>query len=382
MPKSKQNQPALLGPKLSAKQFLARHWQKKPLLVRGAMPGLEHFIDRDTLVSLALREDVESRLIVRRGNAWSVHHGPLDPGDFSGLPKKKNWTLLVQDVQHHIDPAWEILAQFNFIPYARLDDLMVSYAADGGGVGPHYDSYDVFLIQAAGKRRWRVAKKFDASPRTGVPLKMIEAFEAEQEWLLESGDMLYLPPNYAHEGVAEGECITLSVGFRAPRAYELALAYLQELAAAHDYGPLLRDIDLIDTQTPARLDRALIHRYRQMIEQLDWHYGGFADFLGVFLSEPKSHTEFDIRTRGHSADGFARRMQAAGVRLNGKTRMLYYGREFFINGEQFSVAPDDSKPLSKLADTRRLAGQSVSEELMTLLYSWYRDGFLELEDSS
>lgn len=381
MPKSKQNQPALLGPKLSAKQFLARHWQKKPLLVRGAMPGLEHFIDRDTLVSLALREDVESRLIVRRGNAWSVHHGPLDAGHFSGLPKK-NWTLLVQDVQHHIDPAWEILSQFNFIPYARLDDLMVSYAADGGGVGPHYDSYDVFLIQAAGKRRWRVAKKFDASVRTGVPLKMIEAFEAEQEWLLKSGDMLYLPPNYAHEGIAEGECITLSVGFRAPRAYELALAYLQELAAAHDYGPLLRDIDLIDTHTPARLDRALIHRYRQMIEQLDWRYGDFADFLGVFLSEPKSHTEFDVRTRGHSADGFARHMQAAGVRLNGKTRMLYFGREFFINGEQVSVAPDDSKPLAKLADTRRLAGQSVSEELMTLLYSWYRDGFLELEDSS
>ncbi|MEI7447697.1 MAG: cupin domain-containing protein, partial [Burkholderiales bacterium] len=195
---------------LSVHQFMRRHWQRAPLLVRGAFPGFVPPIDPAGLFALAARDDVESRLI--RGATTgrpTVAHGPFDR-----LPARRTpgWTLLVQGVDLHDDAVHALLSRFRFVPDARVDDLMISFATDGGGVGPHVDQYDVFLLQAQGRRRWRIAPPGDASLVAGVPLKLLARFEPTEEWVLEPGDMLYLPPGWGHDGVAVGDCTTFSIG--------------------------------------------------------------------------------------------------------------------------------------------------------------------------
>lgn len=219
---------ALLGG-LSPARFMQRHWQKKPLLVRQALPGFTPLLSRAALFELAGREGVESRLLSRAQGQWRLRHGPFTR---RALPPvaQPDWTLLVQGVDLHVEAAHALLRQFRFVPDARLDDLMISYASDGGGVGPHFDSYDVFLLQAHGQRRWRIGRQRDLSLVEGLPLRILAHFEPEQEYLLDPGDMLYLPPHWAHDGVAVGECMTYSIGFRQPNRGELARELLQRLA--------------------------------------------------------------------------------------------------------------------------------------------------------
>ena len=218
----------LLG-NLTPSQFMRRYWQKKPLLIRQAIPNVEAPLSRDELFELADQDEVEARLITHFRNKWQLEHGPFAPDELPSV-KQRAWTLLVQGVDLHDDRARALLDRFRFVPDARLDDLMISYATDGGGVGPHFDSYDVFLLQVHGKRRWRISAQRDLSLRPGVPLKVLQHFEPEEEWVLEPGDMLYLPPHIAHDGVAEGECMTCSIGFRAPSASELTAQFLYHLA--------------------------------------------------------------------------------------------------------------------------------------------------------
>ena len=373
LPKRTSIRAPTLAPSFDPVSFMRRNWQKRPLLMRGAFRNFENFIDLQTLSSLALREDVESRLIRRHARRWRVDHGPLENADLAAMPSR-NWTLLVQDIQHHLPDAWQLLRAFNFIPDARLDDLMISYAAPGGGVGPHYDSYDVFLIQAHGRRAWRVASQFDRRIRRDVPLKMIHPFDAEHEWILEPGDMLYLPPGIAHDGVALDECITLSVGFRAPRSYELALAFLQELGASHEFGAMLRDPELKATRSPARIDTKLIARYQDLLDSIDWRWREFPDFLGRYLSEPKAHVEFETPARPMSPRRFAQRAKL-GIDLCGKTRLLYRHDRFYMNGEIVPVK-HDARALRRLANRRAIGAYAWSETTMPLLYEWYRAGYL------
>ena len=209
---------ALLGG-LSPARFMRRHWQKRPLLVRAALPGVRPPLSRASLFALAAEEAVESRLVAHAGgdaaSGWSLRRGPIPR---RALPPvgRRGWTLLVQGLDLHVPAARELLSAFRFVPEARLDDLMLSWASDGGGVGPHVDSYDVFLLQVQGRRRWRVGPVGDRTPRPGLPLRILARFEPTEEWLLEPGDMLYLPPGWGHDGTAEGECMTASIGFRAP----------------------------------------------------------------------------------------------------------------------------------------------------------------------
>jgi 50S ribosomal protein L16 3-hydroxylase len=214
---------------LSVDQFMRRHWQRAPLLVRRAIPAFAPPIDRAGLVALARRDDVESRLVTAFDGRWSMRRGP-----FERLPPRRRpgWTLLVQGVDAQVDAAHALLRRFAFVPEARLDDLMVSVASDGGGVGPHVDSYDVFLLQSHGRRRWRIAPPGDATLVDGLPVKLLAHFRPTQEWVLEPGDLLYLPPGWGHDGVAEGECITCSIGFRAPSRHEFLAAFLADAADA------------------------------------------------------------------------------------------------------------------------------------------------------
>src|SRR5262252_1131975 len=217
----------LLGGRTPA-VFLRRYWQKDALLIRAALPGFAGVLSARQLAALAMRDDVESRLVVRDGSRWSLTHGPFRRSDLRALPPR-DWTLLVQGVNLHHRDADALLRRFDFVPFARLDDLMVSVAAPGGGVGSHFDSYDVFLLQGPGRRRWRYGRQRDLAVRPGLPLKILKKFAPRHRAVLGPGDMLYLPPSFAHEGVAIEPCMTYSIGFRAPAANELAVAFLDWL---------------------------------------------------------------------------------------------------------------------------------------------------------
>ncbi|MGE5338274.1 MAG: cupin domain-containing protein, partial [Gemmatimonadota bacterium] len=205
---------ARLG-QLSVAEFMRRYWQRRPVLLRQVLPGLASPVSRERLLALAGSGEVESRLVTSFNGRWRLRHGPFDATDLPAR-SRENWTLLVQGVDLHDEAARALLDTFRFLPDARLDDLMASYATDGGGVGPHVDSYDVFLVQAQGRRRWRISRQRNLAPLPGLPLKILAKFAPAREWVLQPGDALYLPPGVAHEGVAIGECITCSVGFRAP----------------------------------------------------------------------------------------------------------------------------------------------------------------------
>jgi len=360
---------------LSPAQFMQRHWQKKPLLVRQAVPGFEPGLTRADLMALAARDDVESRLIVHGAQGWRLRHGPLARRAFPPLAQKR-WTFLVQGVDLHHPVAHGVLQAFRFVPDARLDDLMVSWASDGGGVGPHFDSYDVFLLQAQGRRRWRIGRQRNLRLQEGVPLKILAEFEPEQEFLLEPGDMLYLPPKWAHDGVAEGECMTWSVGFRAPAPGELAQTLLQGLAdEAADRLPSVpyRDPGQGAVDHPAAIPPALHDFAQQALQRALAQPQVLALLLGEHLTEPKAQVWFEAgRQPGWQA--------GQGLVLDPRTRMMYDERHVFINGEGFAVSGRDARLLRALADARRLSprqAQGLSASAQAAVATWVADGWAQ-----
>jgi 50S ribosomal protein L16 3-hydroxylase len=362
---------SLLGG-LSPRQFMSRHWQKKPLLVRGAMPGFTPLLPRAELFALAARDDVESRLAARTGQEWLFRRGPFPRRALPPL-SRAGWTLLVQGADLHHAAAHELLAQFRFLPQARLDDLMISYASDGGGVGPHFDSYDVFLLQAQGRRRWRIGRQKDLALRSDVPLKILAHFEPEQEYVLEPGDLLYLPPRYAHDGVAEGECQTYSIGFRSPGRGELARELLQRLADDAEEragGAVYRDPGQEASDAPGALPPQLQHFARAALEAALKDPLALNRALGEYLTEPKASVWFET-----AAGGAALR----DVVVDRRTRMLYDKQHVFINGESYRASGGDAALLRELADRGSLARPELakaSKAARSLLASWLEAGWV------
>jgi len=369
---------------LSPQVFLRRHWQKRPLLVRRALPGFRGVIGKRALFALAARAEVESRLVERvtdrtgrGGDRWAVTHGPLKK---SSLRKAgaRNWTLLVNGVNCYSEAAEALLRRFAFIPQARIDDVMVSYAAPGGGVGPHFDSCDVFLVQGAGRRVWRLARarRFALVPQ--APLKLIAGFRAEEELLLEPGDLLYLPPGWGHDGMALDPCFTCSVGLRAPRGAELAASFLDYL---HERGlpdAAYRDPGLRPAARPAQIGREMVDFAQNHLARIRWNRGDVEDFLGRFLSTPKANIVFSPAIRY-----FQKKIEDKTVILHPKTQMLYLGARFFINGERLVPRPAQRRALAALADRRRAAGRTLARAgLGRLILEWHRCGFLSLEPTT
>lgn len=372
---------------LTPRTFMRRHWQKKPLLIRNAVPGVQPPLDRAALFALAAQEEVESRLIVQQrfaaaktgGKAakaqpadWSLQHGPFARRALPPL-QQPGWTLLVQGLDLHVPAAHDLLQRFRFVPDARLDDLMISYATEGGGVGPHYDSYDVFLLQVHGQRRWRVGKLKDDSLQPDVPLKILSQFEPEHEYLLEPGDMLYLPPMWAHDGIAQGECMTCSIGFRVPEATELAREVLVRFVEELDSDAprrLYRDPKQDATETPGLIPDTLEDFAAEAIERLLKDRDGLRSALGEILTEPKPRVWFE---------GGEPLPEGVGVRLDARTRMVYDGQRVFANGESWRAAGQDARHLRELADQRWLSAKTVarvSATLRELLDQWAEDGWL------
>ena len=370
---------------LTPRVFMRRHWQKKPLLVRAAAAGAMPGFDRRRALALAAEAEVESRLVVRDAQGrWRRRDGPLPR---RALPpfSQARWTVLVQGVDLHDEGAHAVLQRFRFVPDARLDDVMVSFATDGGGVGPHIDSYDVFLLQLQGRRRWRVGRVESPVLRDDVPLKMLAVFEPSEEWLLEPGDMLYVPPGWGHDGVAEGECLTASIGFRAPAAAALGTELLERMAdAARDaqddagsMGRLYRDQPSAATSEPARVPRALQAFAERSCEQLLAVRGARARALGELLSEPKPGTAFETASSRVAGPGVSVDL-AAGVVLDRRTRMLYDDDHVFINGESFRAAGRDATLMRALADARSLSARGVARlggEARALLADWVEAGW-------
>ena len=361
---------------LDAATFLSRHWQRKPLLIRGAFPDFVDPIDVRGVLALAASEDAASRLVRQRGRTWTLEHGPFTPSQLKQLPRR-NWTVLVQDTNHFSERAARLLERFDFIPHARVDDLMVSYATDGGGVGPHVDTYDVFLLQGRGRRRWRISRGGDRAFRPGLPLKILAHFEAEQEWVLETGDMLYLPPGVAHHGIAEGECLTWSIGFRAPSDRELVAAFLDDLHERLAPTGHYADPGAAPARNPGEVPQALVHHARGALSSIRWSDAHVREFAGRFLSEPKAQVVFDAPRPRLSRARFAATAAREGLALDARSRLLFSGSMFFINGEALRAPRGAGALLRDLANRRRLEGPvRANAAFWDLAYDWYAPGFV------
>ena len=377
-PAPNQSLPLLGG--LSPETFMRRHWQKKPLLVRKALDLSKPLLSRGELMAMAQEEGVESRLIRQGTKGWTLRHGPFSRRQLPSLTQRQ-WTLLVQGVDLYKPAIHELMLQFRFLPDARLDDAMVSFATDGGGVGPHFDSYDVFLVQLQGQRRWRIGRLRDPQLQPDVPLKILSHFEPEQEWVLNEGDMLYLPPRWAHDGIAQGECMTCSVGFRAASQREFGVEVLQRSLdaledEAQDGSPkdkrdkLYQDPQQLPTQTPAQIPLQMQAFAHKAVLQMMQDPASLNCSLGEWLSEPKPGVWFD------EADALTVR---GGLRLDARTRMLYDDHNIYINGESFRSAGRDERLLRRLADERCLAPSDTkkfSDQAWDLIQDWAQAGWL------
>lgn len=371
------NQPLQLLGGLSPQLFMKRHWQKKPLLVRQAISNFKPLLDRSELFELAASEDSQARLIVQQPEktpSWSLKHGPFGRRALPAL-KRSGWTILVQGVDLQHDGVHELMNQFRFVPDARLDDLMISYATDGGGVGPHYDSYDVFLFQAHGRRRWRIGSQEDKTLQPDMPLKILANFEPDEEFVLEPGDMLYLPLLHAHDGIAIGECMTYSIGFRSPSRGELARELLQRLAEdAEDVVgvSVYRDPEQVAVEQPGQIPVHMSEFAREALRDALQDPEALGRALGEYLTEPKPNVWFD------SAECEDVSLLGS-LRLDRRTKMMFDTEHIFINGESFKASGRDAVLMQSLADQRYLSAEDltrVSVQARSLLEGWGQAGWL------
>jgi 50S ribosomal protein L16 3-hydroxylase len=369
------NKPLTLLGGISPAEFMKTYWQRKPLLVRQAIPEFKALLSRPELFDMAAQNEVESRLVIG-GNGgsrdWQMQRGPFKR---RAIPKltERDWTLLVQGVDLHDDRVAALMQQFRFIPDARLDDVMISYATEGGGVGPHFDSYDVFLLQAHGQRRWRIGRQKDLSLVPNMPLKILANFKPEHDWVLNPGDMLYLPPRYAHDGIAQGECMTYSIGFRVPQTGELARELLMRMSEGVEDAvgcDLYQDATQPAVSQPGAMPAGLIDFAKNAIQKSLKDSKILERALGEYLTEPKANVWFEMGDMPN---------ELRSVRLDRRSKMMYDANHIFLNGESWRAAGKDAVLMRQLADRRYLSEDELkkaSSEALDLLMEWCDDGWL------
>ncbi len=375
---------------LSADAFLRTYWQKKPLLIRNAFSNFREPVSPDELAGLACEEGVESRLICRQGrNGWSVDYGPFEEARFSALPDKR-WTLLVTEVNRHVPQVATILDHFSFVPNWRVDDVMISYATPGGGVGPHVDSYDVFLLQGRGRRRWRYHKNrtINVTFVDDLALRILSQFEPDADEVLGPGDMLYLPPGFAHDGVAESECTTYSVGFRAPNRAELTAAFIRGFADERALSDLYGDHFLRPHDEPGELTEDARARIRAMIRRVDLSDDAidtaFARFASVLKPghalEPRRKvvTVTDVRNRLTRGIALRRSEECRFVFLpsaKAAIRFYYGGQEEHLNGAEARLAKVVCRHRRLIFDAA-CQKDALSKEGLVAITRWINAGAL------
>lgn len=372
----------ILG-KTSINDFLKNYWQKKPLLIKNAIANFESPITESDLFTIAQNEEAVSRLIEYKQDIWQVKYGPFKKSD---LPKKTNipWTILVQNINHYLPFAESFLNLFKFIPYARLDDLMISYATKKGSVGPHFDSYDVFLFQAQGIREWKISdqKKFTLDKKSSI--KIITNFKSKNSWVLKPGDMLYLPPNIGHWGISQSDdCLTYSIGFRAPATFEIQskfLDFIQDHLIANE-NEIYKDPNLAPQKNPAEISSNMTKAMRNIVDRLRWDKSSINHFIGQLLSEPIESSIFETR-KPLSLKAFEKRIVNKTLKLNSKTRMLFIKNNFYVNGEFIKIDKKYTSFLKQLANDREISFESTLNKsdlnaLGIVLLPLYVAGFVD-----
>lgn len=377
---------------LTASEFLRDYWQKKPLVIRQAFPDLESPVSPDELAGLACEEAVESRIVIENddGKPWQLHNGPFTPERFSELPEH-DWTLLVQGLDHWVPEIADLLEHFRFVPNWRLDDIMASFAPKGGSVGPHYDQYDVFLLQAHGRRRWTFGGHCDhTSPRVeGTPLRILSSWDGEETVTLNPGDMLYLPPGIGHHGVAENDCITLSVGFRAPTIDDILTGFTDFLCGQSDASDHLSDPELEVQDNPGTIQPAVIDKLDAVLQEKLRDRRQLSLWFGQYATAPKSMDIVVPAEEPASPEELAGAIRAGEqLRWNEGSRFAYYDFEdetaLFVDGEQYLLR-GDARPMAALlcagarVDSERLARFADDEALLGLLCTLYNQGSVYFE---
>lgn len=371
----------------SIETFLREYWQKKPFLIKNPWEIWNNPLEPDELAGLACEEDVESRLIAQAGASWDVEHGPIPETRFGALGNK-NWTLLVQAVDHYVPEVAALIEPFRFIPNWRIDDVMVSCAADKGGVGPHFDQYDVFLIQGLGRRRWQVGGICDETSAL-LPhddLRLLANFDVHDEWILDPGDILYVPPGIAHNGIAVGDnCMTYSIGFRAPSRSELIGDWCDDLLGKMDGDNRYGDPDLPLQANPGEISEAAIDRLHAMIAETILDRENFSRWFGRYTSTPK-YPDMDWRPDEPIEMMELREQLANAVPLcrNPASRFSYIQQSansvsLFVDGQFFQCADETATFAQQLCTQSQFTIDPEllkSDALMVLAAALFNQGSL------
>ena len=357
---------------ITLEEFLHEYWQKKPLLIRNAFPDWKNIVEPDELAGLALEEFIESRLLL--GNAcfdeWQLEHGPFQASRFSTLGDKY-WTLLVQGVDQWVEPVADLLDEFRFAPNWRVDDVMISYAVDGGSVGPHFDNYDVFLIQGLGQRRWQVGGECgsDSALQDNEQLKILSNMVVEHDWVLNEGDMLYLPPRFSHWGRAIGESMTYSVGFTAPSNADVVGYICNDFISRCDDNDRYSDPDLSDTQAPGEITADAIEKVQSLIQGIADDKQQLARAFGEMMTEPKNADLFECCDPLDEAQMLAMINTHQVIAKNTVSRISYYQSEdnclLFVDGQSFVCTSAGSIAVAQqLADCGGLMIDEMKQALI------------------
>lgn len=376
--------------------FLSDYWQKKPLLIRQALPEITSPVAADVLAGLACEEGVESRLIVRgkKDQTWDLKHGPFNDEIFSALPES-HWTLLVQAVDHWIPEAANLLNMFNFIPRWRIDDLMISYASDGGGVGPHYDNYDVFLVQTSGQRKWEIGAVYDetAPRRENLPVTILSEFEALETWILDPGDILYVPPRVGHNGIAVGnDCMTCSVGFRAPSHSELLREYTDYLGENLSEALRYEDPDLKPQSNPGEITKQTLKKIHHILREYIEDKESINDWFGRYITTPKydqtDQMELEQDETAYSMKDLKSHLASGGVLVrNESSRFAFQVHNkkniLFVDGARFDKLDDSNELIETLCAEIELSDESFvqSDDNLNLLLKLLQGGALYLAET-
>ncbi|MEJ1403426.1 MAG: cupin domain-containing protein [Candidatus Sedimenticola sp. (ex Thyasira tokunagai)] len=381
---------------LTADTFLRDFWQQRPLLMPGGLAGYHCPLTAEELAGLACEEEIESRIVLEKDGSkpWEGRSGPFSEADFASLPES-HWTLLVQDVDKHIEEVADLLEPFQFIPDWRLDDIMISYAADQGSVGPHIDDYDVFLIQVEGERRWLVDSQpgEESNHIPGLDLRILPEINPDNEWLMKPGDVLYLPPNVPHWGIAEGDgCMTCSVGFRAPTFQEMASAWFDELIQCQVPDGRYRDGSLQLQQAKAEISQHSLTRVRDLLQSFTAQNPRQQErWFGRFITEPKIHLQVDPQDQPLQATDFLTEFRSQGrISHNGWARFAFInGSEaldyLYVSGTEYPLGKEREGFLQLLTGVKTLSYNEMSswlenDDCLQLMTQLYNDGYLALPD--
>lgn len=382
--------------KITADCFLADYWQQQPLLIPGGLAGIQSPLSAEELAGLACEEEIESRIVLEKDGVrpWEARTGPFDEEAFASLPES-HWTLLVQDVDKHFSEVAGLLTFFDFIPDWRLDDIMISYASDKGSVGPHIDDYDVFLIQVEGERRWLVDSHpgVESNYIPGLDLRILPEINPDHEWLMKAGDILYLPPNVPHWGIAEGDgCMTCSVGFRTPTFQEMASAWFDELIQQQVPDGRYRDGVLRPQKAKGEISQQALSRVHSLLQAFSQINPGEQErWFGRFITEPKSHLQVEPREQPLAPNSFLIELERFPmIERHGWSRFAFISAQkasdyLYVNGEEYSLSKQQGGLLPLLTEKKRFSTKALapwlqSDECRSLICQLYNDGHLQFSD--